>query len=65
MGAVGVVTTEVRPGRIPFAAIDAYALRLRIDGGAFDLLCAMLGKLDSEFLVWDGEQARARAAARR
>lgn len=63
-GMGGATIIEPRPGRIPFSAIDRYARRFGIAGSAFDLMLALLDKLDSEFMAWEGEVARARAAAR-
>jgi len=51
-------------GPIPFGPINRYTERFGIAESGFDLMLAMLDRLDSEFLAWEGERARARAAAR-
>lgn len=61
---MGAIVIEPRPGRIPFGALDRYARRFGIVGSAFDLLAELVGRLDHEFLAWDAERARQRAAAR-
>lgn len=63
-GMGGATLIEPRPGRIPFGAIDRYARRFGIDGSAFDLLLRFVDVLDDEFLAWESERARQRAAAR-
>lgn len=61
----GATIIESRPRSIPFSSIDRYAQRFGIEGSAFDLLLDLIDKIDGAFLKWDGEQALARAAARR
>lgn len=60
MGAMAILPT---PARIPFSAVDRYARRYGIAGAAFDLLLALITKLDEAYLAWDGERQRERFAA--
>lgn len=63
MGAVPLVATELQGGRIPFASIDRYARRYRVEGSGFDVLVALIDALDNEYLAWESEKAKERAAA--
>lgn len=62
---MGATIIEPRAGRIPFVATDGYARRFGIAGSAFDMLVSLIDKLDDEFMKWEAEKARERAAARR
>ncbi len=47
----------MRPGRIPFTSIDAYAARFRSgDIDDFGMLETLLRHLDDEYLAWAAEQ---------
>lgn len=59
-GLSAVAIVEPRPGRIPFAAIDCYARRYEIEGSTFDLLLALVDRIDSEYLKWEAGRARDR-----
>lgn len=46
-------------GRIPFAALDAYARRKRIDSAdQFERLERIIGKLDDFYMEWQAEKAK-------
>jgi len=53
---LGKVAYQLRPGRIPYTSIEAYARRRGIAGDDFDMLDRLMGEMDDEYLSWWREQ---------
>lgn len=53
------------PGRIPWSAMDRYAVRYRFLGDQYDYFIDTLEELDRAYLEWQAEKAEEEAERRR